>query len=463
MINQNIIKMKRRIILFASLFLFVGFNVINAQASQQECTIKYNLFKGDFQSKKYDDAYVNWIHLMDNCQKLSINIYKFGDKLAKERFKTASDKTAAVALVKRVYEQRLANYPTKDVAKVHSDYATFLVKNNLASDDEVFAYLEKAYAIDPTRMGVKNIYRYFQGVTDENKDTNPQKVFDTYDDVLESVSEKIEGYAKKLIPLNKKVEAGQDLDKREKQNLRAYTINSKSLGQVESGLDNIIIVLSTCERLIPLYERDFEANKNNAKWLKRAVSRMFNKECTDDPLFEKLAKAYADASPSADAYSFVATVLDKNGDKAGAEQMRMRAFELETDPLKKANFKLKFAQSARKNGQKSRARKLANEALALNPRLGKAYLLIAGLYATSVNSCGGDEFEKRMVYVAALNKARRAAQVDPSISSVANKFIRNYKANSPSSKVIFTKGVEPGSSFTVKCWIGETVKVPKGK
>jgi tetratricopeptide (TPR) repeat protein len=455
--------MKKRIVLFASLFLFLGLNVINAQATKQECTIKYNLFKGDYQSKKYDDAYPNWIYLMDNCPTLSINIYKLGDKLAQARFKEATDKTEAAALIRRVYTQRLENYPKKDPAKVHSDYATFLIKNKLASDSEVFTYLEKAYAIDPTRMGVRNIYRYFQGVTDANKDTNPQKVFDTYDDVVESVSEKIEDYAKKLIPLKKKEESGQELDKREKQNLRAYTINSKSLGQVESGLDNIIVTLSTCDRLIPLYERDFEANKADSKWLKRAVSRMFNKECTDDPLFEKLATAYADASPSPDAYTFVAGVKSKNGDEAGAEQMRLKAFELETDPLKRANYKLKFAQAARKRGQKSKARKLAREAIALNPNFGKAYLLIASLYASSVNSCGSDEFEKRMTYVAALNKAKKAAQVDPSIFSVANKFIRNYKANSPSSKIIFTKGVEPGSTFTVKCWIGETVKVPKGK
>lgn len=451
----------KRVILLLGLFLFLGINVIKAQENQKECTIKYNLFKGDYQSNKYDDAYPNWIHLMDNCEKLSINIYKYGDKLAKERFKKASDKTSAAALVKRVYEQRLKNYPTNDVAKVHSDYATFLVKNNLASDDEVFTILDKAYSIDPTRMGVKNIYRYFEGVTEKNKDTNPQKVFDTYDDVLESVSEKLDDYAKKLIPLNKKVEAGQDLDKREKQNLRAYTINSSSLGQVESGLDNIIIVLSTCERLIPLYNRDFEANKNDAKWLRRAVSRMFNKECTDDPLFEKLAKAYAEASPSADAYSFVATVMDKNGDKAGGDQMRLKAFELETDPIKKANFKLKFAQAAKKNGRKAEARRLANEAIALNPNFGRAYLLVASLYASqsSVNSCGKNEFEKRMTYVAAYNKALRAGAVDPSMSSVAEKFTRNYKANFPSKKVIFTQGVKIGDPYTVKCWIGESVKI----
>ena len=147
--------MKKQIILLASLFLFLGLHVINAQATQQECTIKYNLFKGDYQSKKYDDAFPNWIYLMDNCPTLSINIYKLGDKLTEARFKKATNKTEALVLIKRVYTQRLEYFPSKDPAKVHSDYATFLVKNNLATDDEVFEILELAYSIDPTRMGVK--------------------------------------------------------------------------------------------------------------------------------------------------------------------------------------------------------------------------------------------------------------------------------------------------------------------
>jgi len=448
----------KRVILIAGLFLFLG-NTMIAQGSQQECTIKYNLFKGDYQSKKYDDAYPNWIWLMDNCPDLTINIYKYGERMIEERFKKASNKTEDTALMTRIYEQRLKYYPNDNPAKVHSDRASFLLENNLASEEEVFSLLEKAYKIDPTKMGVRNIYRYFQGVTDRNKDSNPQLVFDTYDDVLESVAEKLADYAKKLKPLLDKQEAGQELDKREKRNLNAYTVNSNALGQVEGGLDAIIVELSTCERLIPLFNRDFETNKTNVKWLKRAVSRMFNKECTEDPLFEKLAKAYADADPSPDSYIFVAKVLEKNGDISGADKMRLKAFELETDPLKKANYKLKFAQTARRKGQKSKARQFAIEAIQLNPNSGSAYLLIATLYASSVNECGSSEFEKRMTYVAAYNKALRASAVDPSISSTASKFLNNYKANFPSKKVIFTEGVKEGDPFTVKCWINESVKI----
>lgn len=432
--------------------LLVSIKVNAQEDTKRECTIKYNLFKGDYQSKKYEEAYINWIYLMDNCKDLSVNIYKFGSNLAEDVRKDP-------ALAKRVYEQRLQYFPKKNPAKVHSDYATYLAKNKLASEDEIFSILEKGYTIDPTKMGVKNLYMYFQGVTDRNKDANPQKVFDTYDDVLENVTIKLEGYAAKLKELT--ADSTKVLGKREKSLVRAYTVNSNALGTVESNLDVIISEIATCERLLPLYQRDFEANKTNAVWLKRAVSRMFNKGCQSDPLFETLVRAYAEASPSPEAYAFLASVLEDKGDLNGASQMRQKSFELETDPLKKAKIKLKFAQAAKGRGQLSKARSLARQALKFNPNFGKAYLFIARLYQSSVNNCGKNEFEKRMVYVAALSKVKKAAAVDPSISGIAAKYIRSYSGNVPSKKVIFTAGVNPGSSYTIKCWIGETVRVPQ--
>jgi len=438
--------------LLAALLLLVSVKSNAQEDIKRECTIKYNLFKGDYQSKKYEEAYVNWIYLMDNCNDLSVNIYKFGSNLAEDVRKDP-------VLAKRVYEQRLQYFPKKNPAKVHSDYATYLAKNKLVSEDEIFSILEKGYMIDPTKMGVKNLYMYFQGVTDRNRDTNPQKVFDTYDDVLENVTIKLEGYAAKLKKLT--TDSTKVLGKREKSLLRAYTVNSKALGTVESNLDVIISEIATCERLVPLYQRDFEANKTNAVWLKRAVSRMFNKGCQSEPLFEILVRAYAEASPSPEAYAFLASVLEDKGDVNGASQMRQKSFELETDPLKKAKIKLKFAQAAKGRGQLSKARSLARQALKFNPNFGKAYLFIARLYQSSVNNCGKNEFEKRMVYVAALSKVKKAAAVDPSISGIAAKYIRSYSGNVPSKKVIFTAGVNPGSSYTIKCWIGETVRVPQ--
>ena len=450
--------MKKITFLLATV-LFLATAETNAQDTDRECAIKANLFNGDYSSKNYDSALTNLNWLLDNCADKYVSMYQRGDVIAKKKYKTDTDKTAALALIKRVYNQRLQYFPTKNPAKVHSDYATFLASNKLASEQEVFTLLEKAYSIDPTKMGVRNIYKYFEAFTERNKDTNPQKVFDTYDDVMETVSEKLDDYAKKIKEI-KGPDSTKVLNKKEAKKLRAYTINSKALGQVEDQFDRILTEIATCERLVPLYQRDFEANKTNSIWLRRAVSRMFNKGCQTDPLFETLAKAYAEAAPSADSYSFYAGILEKNGDVSGAIAMRNKAFELETDPLKKAKTKLKFAYAAKSRGQKGKARSLAREALSYNPNYGKAYLFIASLYASSVNSCGKNEFEKRMVYVAALNKAQRAAAIDPSISSSAKKSIRSYRANVPSQKVIFTAGVTPGTKYSIKCWIGETVKVP---
>ncbi|WP_233896947.1 hypothetical protein [Tenacibaculum piscium] len=436
--------MKKITYLLTGLFLFVATSGVKAQASQ-ECNIKYNLFKGDTKTAKYDAAKTNLEYLLTNCPKLSVNIYKYGAKIA--------EKTKDPVLAKRIYEARLINFPVKGAAKAHSDYATYLIKNNLATDDEVFVYLKRAYDVSPKDMGVKNIFRYFETIAEKNKDTNPQKVFDTYDDVMESVNEKLEDYNKKLAKLQVKDSLG-TISAREKRNVKAYTTNSTSLGMVEGGLDAMISKIATCERLIPIYTRDYEDKKTDGVWLKRAVSRMYNKGCQTDPLFEKLAQSYAETTQSSDAYNFLAGVLAKNGDKSGASEMRKKAFDLESDPFKKAKYKLREAQST--GGSSARA--LAYEALKYNPNMGKAYLFIASLYQRSANSCGSDEFEKRMVYVAALNKALKASKVDPGCG--AGRYISSYTKNMPSKKLIFQKGATSGATHKIGCWIGETVRIP---
>ena len=92
--------------------------------------------------------------------------------------------------------------------------------------------------------------------------------------------------------------------------------------------------------------------------------------------------------------------------------------------------------------------------------MGKAYLMIAAAYAKSANSCGTDEFTKRMVFVAAKNKAAQAKKVDPSLTSRANRYIKSYAASAPSKKLIFTMGLTSGAPHKIGCWIGETVRIP---
>lgn len=449
----------RKLLLLAVGLLF-SFNTVNAQASQ-EAMIKYNLFKGDYKSKNYEGAYENWLWCLNNSPKLSVNIYKLGIKIAEHKLKTAKteeEKSDAIALVRRVFDQRIELYP-KDLAKVYSDYADFLSKIK-ASDDDVYEVLNKAYKIDPSKMGVKSIYRFFEYTTAKYRETNVQFIFDTYDVLVDAVHKKLDNYAKKLDSYAAKEEAGNVLTSKEKSYQRAYTNNSKAIGQVEGGLDRIIVELSTCDRLIPMFTADFEANKTNGAWLKSSVSRMYKKECTEDPLYDKLVEAYVKAEPSPEASVFYAGILLKHNEFNKAKEYFEQAVEQESDPIKKAGYLYKIAQIMKKKGRKSEARSYARKAIANKRSMGKAYLLIASLYAKSANSCGKSEFEKKMVYVAALKMAEIAQRVDPANASTAKKYVKSYKSSIPSKKLIFTEGVKSGTPFKVGCWIGETVKIP---
>ena len=440
--------------------LVILLSVSSIFGQSQDCNIKYNLFKGDYKAKKYDAAYDNWLWVMDNCPTLTVNIYKYGLKIAQHKLKNAAvgDKEACTAMVMRVFEQRMEHFP-KDLAKTYDSMASFK-KSQGASEEEVFKYLEMTYKADVTCMGSKNIYSYFDIILKRNKDTNPQVVFDSYDDIIDGVEKKRNAYLGKRAPLQKRVDAGEELGKKDAKKLRIYNQTVKNLGIVETGLDQKLSAIATCERLIPLYKRDIDANKNNGQWLKRAVSRMYNKGCKEDPFYETLVEAYVAAAPSPDASVFYAGILLKKGNTAKAMEYYKQAVDQETDSFKKAKYLYKIAQSLRQKGQYGQARTYANRALEQNPSMGKAYLLIAGMYAKSANSCGTNEFGKRMVYVAALNKARRAKAVDPSISAIANRYIRSYSSQVPTTKLIFQLGKKSGGNHRIGCWIGETVRIP---
>jgi len=177
-------------------------------------------------------------------------------------------------------------------------------------------------------------------------------------------------------------------------------------------------------------------------------------------MYPKMVEAYVNAAPSSDAYVFYAGILMDKKETNKAVEYFNKAINLESDKYKKAKYYYRVANVYKKRGSRSKAREYARKALKERPSMGVAYLLIANLYAASANTCGTDEISKRMVYVAAANKARKAKSVDPGITSTANKYIKSYMASAPSKKLIFTEGLTSGSPHKVGCWINETVRIP---
>ena len=157
-----------------------------------------------------------------------------------------------------------------------------------------------------------------------------------------------------------------------------------------------------------------------------------------------------------------AGILMDRGETVKAIAYFEKAIDQETDPTKKAKNLYRVATIFEKKGQKQKAVSYAKKAIAVKSNFGRAYVMIARAYAKATNSCGTGEFEKRMTYVVAEKYALKAAKLDASMSSYASRLAKAYKDRQPTKKMVFNNdsGVKSGDSYTVKCWVNETVLVP---
>jgi hypothetical protein len=438
-------------------------NFANAQAQNPECMTNLSIYAEHAKVKNYDAAYTPWKMVYDNCPSINKANFTLGEKILADKIDKSSgaEKDGNIKDLLALYDNSLKVFPDQFTkAEVAIDKALLLYDNKMASDAELYKMLDDAFQAD--RANFKNpkaLYLYFSSLVDLYNEGSKdlQAVFDTYDDVTEKIEEENDKLTDIISQLLPKEEAG-TLTSKEKRKLKVATTNSESYGKVAGSVDSKLGALADCENLIPLYEKNFDAKKNDVDWVKRAVGRMFSKDCTDDPMFQKLFEAQLALDPSADAYVYGGTLKRKAGDTKGAIDDFDKALQLETDSKKKSNIAYKIATSYRKTS-KSTSRKYAQKAIDANSANGKAYLLIATLYASSANECGETPFEKRAVYWKAADMARKGGRVDPSLSDRANQAAASYSAKAPSKTDIFNSGMA-GKSVSFSCWVGGSVTVP---
>jgi tetratricopeptide (TPR) repeat protein len=457
--------MKRIYILLGLIIAFTG--SLNAQEANN-CDVNLSLEHDYINARKYDEALTYWEKLIKDCPKHNEAIYADGIKIFKYKLKTAQ-KAGDDAKVKEyitkvsdLYDQWIANFPeSKNLAKVYHDKGLFLLNNKAADKAQLYDIFTKAYTLDKSKFtNPKAIYGYFDSAVDmyKNKKLSFEQLIDLYDNLSESLDKVSERYTIMMEQLQKKEDADQ-LTKKEERKLKALRKNLPVYSIVADNMDKILGELGDCKHLVPLYKRTFEVNKDNPTWLRKAASNLSKKDCSNDPIFEKLVVQLDKIDPSYNSAYFLGILNQKKGKVNTAISYYKKAISLTNKPYDKAKIYYTLARIAEKNGQKSQARTYAYKALEFKPSMGSAYLLIARLYAKSANQCGTDEFSKRATYWLAASMADKAARVDPSIARSARKVAAAYRAKAPSKTDIFMKGMA-GKNISMKCWIGGSVTVP---
>lgn len=448
-------------------FLLVSLNV-NSQTNEDDIN-SLSIFSEYVKAKNYDAAYEPWMELRERNPKFNSAIFVYGERILKYKIENSleEEKINYINDLAKLWNEKRINFPRKtplgDIlaksAQLQYDYMSEL---NMTKSD-VYDKFDNAFITDSeTFNNPKNLYTYFKLIVmlyDEQL-KSAEEFFTKYDEISEKVEREIKNYTNNVNKfLSEQIDKKIELSTKDQRKVKSFNSFLKAYDQISKGMEIDLGDRANCVNLIPLYEKNYEEKKNDGIWLQRALNRLFNKECVDSELFVKILQQKNMLEPNASTSYYLGIIKSKEGKSAEALEYYNQAIELENDSYEKAKILFRIATKFRKDGLFSRARLYYVKALRFNPSMGKCYLAIAQMYASSAKNCGSDNFTQRAVYWLASKEALKAGRVDRKLKKSANQSSRNYLAKAPQKNEIFSSGRE-GEIIRVGCWIGRSVKVP---
>ena len=454
--------------LFSLLFIPIFITFSFSQQNEDDIN-SLSIFSEYAKAKNYEAAYTPWMELRNRNPKFNLNIFSQGEKILKYKIKnfSGSEKIDFVQDLILLYEQRREYFQQKTPlgtflaksAKLQYDHRKIL---NI-SDIDLFKSFDYAFKKDlKTFNNPIDLLTYFKLSVKlfDDGDKTAEELFNNYDEVSEKIESEVQNYTLKLnnfLPENDSIVITHS--KKDAQKIRSYNSYLKGYGQVLKGMDISLGIRANCENLVILYEKNFEENKNDGLWLQRAMNRLANKDCIDTELFVTILQQKNNLEPNPDTSYYLGIIKDKEGKSDEAFAYYTQAIDLETDGYEKAKILFKIATKFKKSGSFSKARSYYRKALRYNPSMGKCYIAISQMYASSAKNCGSDNFTQRAVYWLASSEALKAAKVDTNLKKSANSSSKNYLAKAPQKSEIFSSGRE-GELISIGCWISSSVKVP---
>lgn len=442
---------------------FLGsFAFAKAQLSE-ECTVMLQIYAGDAKAGNYAEAFKQLDPLIAKCPDASAAIYQYGAIIYQNRLdNNVGDEKANVHGLIDMINAQITKYPNLvDVTRKKVEIARLNYKYKTGTGSELFKEFDTIFTADPVNFTDPNaIITYFTLAKGEFDAGNMdlKGLFVVYDALSEKINLELDTRSKQVDELGDKVEAGTITDA-EKQTLENQKINLSNYDIVSGSLGATIGKLVGCDYLVPLYDAEFEANKNDEEWLTSVLNRLSYKDCTDAPIFLKTVKALHEINPTAKTAYGLGVIATTEAEKFKYWDQAL-TLGISNDLVTKIHYAK--ATALKKRGQYGQAKSEYLAALKAKPSYGNAYLQIANMIASSASSCGtGDIISQKAVYLVAARWAEKAASVDGSVRSQANQYAANYRAKGPSKTDIFTNdNYKSGQTIRVGCWIGESVTLP---
>ncbi|OIQ18221.1 hypothetical protein [Lacinutrix sp. MedPE-SW] len=443
--------MKTNITLFVA-FLFLG-TTLGFSQNEEECNQTLSIMTEYVKAKNFKAAYEPFKKLRTECPKYNPGAqFKYGEDMFEGLIdETEGDvKKGYIQELSDLWDARIVEYAKKSPkGKYLAKKAELRYDNRKLlglTDAMIYNEFDAIYKTDLANFkSPKGLYVYFKSMVSlyDAKQKTAQELFDKYDDVVDKLEKETDFNTKKLNEYVEKEASGATLAKKEARYKKFYSQTVNALEKIAGSVDTELGDRANCSTLIPLYQKDYEANKNNGQWLQRAMNKLYSKGCKEDPMFVKIVKQKNTVEPNEDTAYYLYLIT-------GEQQYFDQTLSLTTDPLKKAKLYNKIAKDFKAKGSYGKARNYYMKAMELNPSSKNAHLQIANMYGNSAKNCGSDNFTQRAVFWLAAQEAEKGGN-----ASAASR----YRGLAPTKTEIFNKSMG-GKTIKIGCWIQRSVTVP---
>jgi hypothetical protein len=346
---------------------------------------------------------------------------------------TAENKEKRVRELVKLYDQHHKYFP-KTLPTFEISKAMTLYNNQIEAKEEILSLLESGFT--KASKDIKDagaIYTYFSLCYDKYKSG----------DALYNADVTLDRYSSLNALLT------------ELQNTESDKINEYKTAQ--RGISALAKDLVNCDNLEAYFQKNFNNYKDNEAWLTTALNTMANK-CSANPVFITIAERLHGIKPSSKSAYFMALASLKQRKFNEAIQFYNQAADLETNLPEKAKIYFTLGTGLLANDM-PKSKEALNKALQADPSIGKAYIFLGQLYANSANECGKTNFEKKAIYTLASQTVKKATLADPKLKTTADKLAQDFDRQAFTSAEI-TKEKMNGKTFTIGCWINETLTFP---
>lgn len=421
--------MPKKIIL-TIIILFAVFQ-LKAQTEKNICSENYSLYREFIKINLYDFALPYWKKSFTDCPSYNKNIYIDGVKIYRNYLKNSTDeitKNEYTDTLIMIYNQRIKYFGEEGY--IYGRIGTDLSAYSTTDDQIILAqqYLKRSIELKKENSEAQVFYTYFK-----NSQSLLNNNIITLDKYLEIYLE--------IQSLLNKVEftEGDDLYKIDNY-VRKNIGNINTVPEIFSDSINLVII----------------ENYKQPSDYENIVYFLEELNCTNNSLYENTLELMKQSSSEENSILRIARLFSSEKNYQKSIKFFYLAAELENNDSLKAQIYYEMAVSESCMYDYSAAFKFAKKAIELNENFGKAYLLIALIFAQSVDYYSYNEFEKAAVYWFAVDKLEKAKTVDPSLSETADKQISYYSFFFPTRELCFWYSIYEGDNYTINSWFSET-------